>query len=275
MGLQTVGIVARGTPASLYKSDRVSSVPHTWPQTTDHEQLHCQGHKQTCPTLLDNKQAPFIRAIGKNKQIIIIHIKVYLEWILNGRNMATVTPVHSIVVPCGVHTDHLVQLLRGVTKEALQVADEAVHVALPGSLVDDVLVVVVAEPPAQLLVVHLGLVLALAPPPRHLVRVGKFELPAVPGPADDVLTRSVCQKLKQELPELNRTTSCKQTKYKYKITTNILNILKEIVRRLIFAFFLFLRNHRAGVIKYGYTDRQFTYGVQLFKCLPNCTRTPQ
>ena len=60
------------------------------------------------------------------------------------------------------------QLLWCVAQQALQVADEAVDVALAGRLVDDVLVVIVTQTTAQLLIVHLGLVFPLAPPPGHL-----------------------------------------------------------------------------------------------------------
>ena len=50
----------------------------------------------------------------------------------------------------------------------MHVTDEAVDVALPRRLVDDVLMVVVAQAAAQLLIVHLGLVLTLAPSLSHL-----------------------------------------------------------------------------------------------------------
>lgn len=60
------------------------------------------------------------------------------------------------------------ELLRRVAQQALQVADKTVDVAFPGRLVDDVLVVVVAQATAQLLVVHLGFVFPLAPSSRHL-----------------------------------------------------------------------------------------------------------
>ena len=43
-----------------------------------------------------------------------------------------------------------------------------VHVSLAPRLLDDVLVVVVTQSARQLLIVHLGLVLAVAPPPGHL-----------------------------------------------------------------------------------------------------------
>ena len=99
---------------------------------------------------------------------------------------------------------HIVQLIRRVTKKALQITDEPVDVSLPVRLVDDVLVVVVPQAPGQLLVVHLGLVLAQAPSPRHLVRVAQLELPAVAGPRYELLARLVGQQLQQELPQLDR-----------------------------------------------------------------------
>ena len=40
----------------------------------------------------------------------------------------------------------------------------------------DVLVVVIAQCPAELVVVHVGLALTLAPPPRGLIRVYELEL---------------------------------------------------------------------------------------------------
>lgn len=65
-----------------------------------------------------------------------------------------------------VHTGQ--HLLRRLSQHALHVADKAVDVALARRLVDDVLVVVVAQASTQLLVVHLGFVLALAPALGHL-----------------------------------------------------------------------------------------------------------
>jgi len=53
--------------------------------------------------------------------------------------------------------------------------------------VNDVLVVVITQTSAQLLVVHLGLVLAATPAASDLVGVGQPELPSVAGPRDDVL----------------------------------------------------------------------------------------
>ena len=63
---------------------------------------------------------------------------------------------------------HGVELLWCVAKQGLQIADEPVHVPLARGLVDDILVVVVAQAPAQLFVVHLRLVLPHTPPPSHL-----------------------------------------------------------------------------------------------------------
>ena len=70
----------------------------------------------------------------------------------------------------GDDPDQVEEVLRLVPKQGLQVADEPVHVPLARRLVDDVLVVVVAQATAQFLVVHLRLVLALAPPPGNLRR---------------------------------------------------------------------------------------------------------
>ena len=69
------------------------------------------------------------------------------------------------------HPHHGVHLLAAVAQQALDVAHELVDVALARGLDQDVLVVVVAETPRHLLVVHLGLVLAVAPPPGHLDKV--------------------------------------------------------------------------------------------------------
>ena len=111
--------------------------------------------------------------------------------------------ITEVLVSVWPEVHHGVNLLRAVAKQALQVADEPVDVTLSGRFQDDVLVVIVSEPPGQLLVVHLGLVLPDAPPPGHLVRVGHLELPAVASPADERLTGLVRQELQQELPQLD------------------------------------------------------------------------
>lgn len=80
-----------------------------------------------------------------------------------------------------------------------------VGVALPVHLGHDVLVVVVAQCTAQLIVVHVGLALALAPAPGHLVRVGHLELAVGALPRDAARVGAVRQELQQELPQLDLT----------------------------------------------------------------------
>jgi len=116
--------------------------------------------------------------------------------------------ITEVLVSVRPEVHHGVNLLGAVAEQALQVADEPVDVTLSRRFQDDVLVVIVSEPPGQLLVVHLGLVLPDAPPPGHLVRVGHLELPAVAGPDDEVLARLVRQQLQQELPQLDGSRSC-------------------------------------------------------------------
>ena len=92
--------------------------------------------------------------------------------------------------------------LRGVGLEGLgdPVEVKLVGVALPVDFGHDVLVVVVAEGPAELVIVHVGLALALAPAPRHLVRVGEFELAVAALPGDAAGVGAVSQQLQQKLP---------------------------------------------------------------------------
>jgi len=87
--------------------------------------------------------------------------------------------------------DHGVQLFRSIPQEILEITDEAVDVSLAGGFVDDVLIVVVAQAATELLVVHLGLVLADAPASGHLVGIAQLELPAVARPRDEILARFV------------------------------------------------------------------------------------
>ena len=67
-----------------------------------------------------------------------------------------------------MNTGYAKKLVRSVAEHSLQVAHEAVDVALPRRLVNDVLIVVVAKASRQLLIVHLRLVLAVPPPPSNL-----------------------------------------------------------------------------------------------------------
>ena len=80
---------------------------------------------------------------------------------------------------------------------------ELVGIALPVHLLHDVLVVVVAEGPAHLVVVHVGLGLPLTPPPCHLIRIRELELPGGALPRDDGGVGRVGEQLQQELPQLD------------------------------------------------------------------------
>ena len=100
---------------------------------------------------------------------------------------------------------HRLDLFCPVPKHRLQITDKSVNIALAGRLQDDVLVVVISERPRQFLVVHLGLVLPVAPSRGHLVRVDHLELPPVPGPGNEVLARFVREQLEKKLPELDGT----------------------------------------------------------------------
>lgn len=67
----------------------------------------------------------------------------------------------------------------------------------------DVFVVVVAQRPAQLVVVHVGFAFALPPAPGHLIRVDELELSVGALPRDARHVGAVREELQQELPELN------------------------------------------------------------------------
>lgn len=71
----------------------------------------------------------------------------------------------------------------------------------------DVFVVVVAQRPAQLVVVHVGFALAFPPPAGHLVGVYELELAvgALPGDARHVV--AVREELQQKLPQLDLPTA--------------------------------------------------------------------
>lgn len=67
----------------------------------------------------------------------------------------------------------------------------------------NVLVVVVAESPAQLVIIHVGLAFPLPPAPGHLIGVRHFELPVGPLPGDAAGVGTVREKLQEELPQLD------------------------------------------------------------------------
>ena len=85
---------------------------------------------------------------------------------------------------------------------------ELIGVALTVDLRHDVLVVVVSQGPTQLVVVHVRLVLALAPALRHFVRVDHLELAVGPLPLDARHVVAVREQLEQELPQLDLTAAC-------------------------------------------------------------------
>lgn len=105
----------------------------------------------------------------------------------------------------GSEVDHGVNLLRTVPQQPLQVAHESIDVSFAPSLQDYVLVIIVSEPPGQLFIVHLWLVLPDAPSSSHLIRIDHLEFPTITSPGDKVLTCLVREELKQELPELDGT----------------------------------------------------------------------
>jgi hypothetical protein len=67
---------------------------------------------------------------------------------------------------------------------------------------------VLPESSAELVVVHIGLGLSLAPSAGHLVGVGEFELAVGAFPSDAGRVGRVGQQLEQELPQLNLPGAC-------------------------------------------------------------------
>lgn len=100
-------------------------------------------------------------------------------------------------------------LLRGGRLAYLRQAVEIklVCISLSVDLSHDVFVVVIAQRPAQLVVVHVGFAFAFPPPPGHLIRVDELELAvgALPGNARHV--GAVREELQQKLPQLNLPTA--------------------------------------------------------------------
>ena len=71
----------------------------------------------------------------------------------------------SVILGCYLWNDSYPgeELSRSLTKNAVHVTYELVHVSLATSLLDDVLVVVIPQSTGQLLVVHLWLILPESP----------------------------------------------------------------------------------------------------------------
>lgn len=66
-------------------------------------------------------------------------------------------------------------------------------------------VIVVAQGSAQLVIVHVGLVLAQPPELGHFLGLKQLELAVVGRPADEMFVTLVKQQLQQELPECDGT----------------------------------------------------------------------
>lgn len=78
--------------------------------------------------------------------------------------------------------------------------DKLVDEFLSQRLLDDVLVVVIAQSSAQLVVVHVLLVFTESPQTCDLLCVDQLELALLAGPVDDVLVLVVEEQLQKELP---------------------------------------------------------------------------
>lgn len=89
----------------------------------------------------------------------------------------------------------------GLRLDNFREGHELVDELLSHGLLDDVLVVVVAQSPAQLVVVHVVLVLPESPQPGHFLGVDQLKLPLLARPVDDVLVLVTQQELQQELPK--------------------------------------------------------------------------
>lgn len=71
----------------------------------------------------------------------------------------------------GSRANHFEELVRRQPQKRFQITCEAVNIAFSSRFANDVLVVVIAQASRQLLVIHLGLVLANAPTLRNLQRI--------------------------------------------------------------------------------------------------------
>lgn len=107
------------------------------------------------------------------------------------------------------HTPFLRMVLVGLG-DALEI--EFVCIAFAVHLGHDVLVIVVAEGPAELVIVHVRLALSLAPALGYLVWVGHLEFSVSALPGDDGGIVAVREQLQQELPQLDLTRACVKIK---------------------------------------------------------------
>lgn len=76
-------------------------------------------------------------------------------------------------------------------------------------LVHNAFAVIVTESTAQFIIVHLRLVLSPSPELRNLLGLEDPEFVAITGPLDQVLFVGREQKIEEELPELDGTTTCR------------------------------------------------------------------
>lgn len=80
---------------------------------------------------------------------------------------------------------------------------ELVGEPFPLGLVQNALVIVIAQGPAQLVVVHLGFALADPPESGHLIRVLDDKFPVVSLPGDDALVLLFPKQLQDKVPQLD------------------------------------------------------------------------
>lgn len=73
--------------------------------------------------------------------------------------------------------------------------------------------VVVAQRPAEFIIVHAGLVLADPPEPGHLLCLQQLELAVVGGPADDILVLGLLEQLEEELPQGDGTVHSRELQF--------------------------------------------------------------
>ena len=85
--------------------------------------------------------------------------------------------------------------------DVLRKRDEPVDELLAEHLLDDVLVVVVAQGARQFVVVHVRLLLAKTPQLGDLFGVHQLELAVIAGPCDDLLVLAAEQELQKKLPK--------------------------------------------------------------------------
>lgn len=93
----------------------------------------------------------------------------------------------------------------GHGEKGIGVTDKLVDVSLPGHLLHDALLIVIAQRSAELVVVHGWPVLLDAPTPSNLLRFDQLELHASACPGNEVGIGWVIEKGDQELPQLKGT----------------------------------------------------------------------